>query len=213
MKNQMAKRCYTFLILLLTYVVSHAEVFSLHESFQVSQGVTISGTVLDSETKEPLAGATVMIKGTTVGTTADVDGKYLISTDKVNTVLVVSFVGYSTVESPVDNRRVINFELKPSSLMSLEEVVVVGYGTRKKANVVGAVTTLKGSDIKSIPATSVTNALAGRLPGVVAIQKNGEPGNLGSRLMVRGRSTLGGGRKHGTAGSYRRSSGAFDGRD
>lgn len=193
MKNRMAKRCYTFLILLLsTHFVSLAEVSSLPASFQVGQGATVSGTIIDSETKEPLPGATVVIKGTTVGTTADVDGKFSISTDKANAVLVVSFVGYSTAESPVDNRTIINFELKPSSLLSLDEVVVVGYGTRKKANVVGAVTTLKGSDIKSIPATSVTNALAGRLPGVVAIQKNGEPGNLGSRLMVRGRSTLGG---------------------
>lgn len=202
MKKQFVNRLCTLLLLFFflfdsgTVTISYASDRDIHANLlsgpqQNTWKGIVSGQVLDEETKEPLAGATVIIKGTTIGTTTDPDGKYMINTKIGNETLVVSFVGYNAAEEVINNRSIINFELRPTSSQSLDEVVVVGYGTQKKANVVGSVTTLRGSDIKSIPATSVTNALAGRLPGVVAMQKTGEPGNLGSKLMVRGRSTLG----------------------
>ena len=152
---------------------------------------TVSGQVLDGESREPLMGATVVLKGTTVGTATDIDGKFILNLDDGNGILVFSYLGYKSMEVSINNRTIINCELLPTALRALEEVVVVGYGVQKKANLVGSVTTLDGADISAIPATSVTNALAGRMPGVVSMQKNGEPGNLGSNLMVRGRTTLG----------------------
>lgn len=202
MRKHIIKRFYTFLILMSSSLVSYANISDLVSergviadmqpiSQQSSRKITVSGQVIDAGTKEPLIGATVMVKGSTIGTATDSDGKFSFQLENEKGTLVVSYIGFTAIEVPVDNRKVIQIELHPDSDLSLDEVVVVGYGTQKKANVVGSVTTLKGADIQSIPATSVTNALAGRLPGVVAIQKNGEPGNLGSRLMVRGRSTLG----------------------
>ncbi len=189
MKNQVFKRFYAFLLLFsLVHWVAIAEIGS---GPSPTQAKTVAGTVIDAESKEPLIGATIIVKGTSVGTVTDIDGKYALQVDGANAIITASYVGFSTVEETVGNRSIIDFELRHSESLALDEVVVVGYGVQKKANVVGSVTTLQGSEIKSIPATSVTNTLAGRLPGVVAIQKNGEPGNLGSRLLVRGRTTLG----------------------
>ncbi|MDR1171155.1 MAG: TonB-dependent receptor [Bacteroidales bacterium] len=151
-----------------------------------AQGITVSGTVTDAVTKEPLVGATVWIKETTVGSTADIDGKYSIKVTGENAVLAVSFVGYTTREVLVSGRSVINFELQPSA-SAIEEVVVVGYGTQKKESVVGAITSVKPGQLK-LPAGNISSVLAGQLGGVISIQRTGEPGS-GAQFWIRGIST------------------------
>lgn len=186
-------------ILVLILFLSSNEIFAFGSDKAVEplvgvtdqNGFTISGQVLDADTKEPLIGAAIVVKGTTIGTAADVDGKFTMEIPDGNSMLQVSYVGYTTAEIAVNNNKFLDIVLHAAANLSLDEVVVVGYGVQKKANVVGSVTTLNGSELKSIPATSLTNALSGRMPGLINIQNGGEPGNLGSRIMVRGRSTLG----------------------
>ena len=136
-----------------------------------------------------MPGVNIQVKGTSIGAISDENGKYTISGTDQNPTLVFSFIGYVTTEVIVGGRSVIDLALK-GELTDLEEVVVVGYTTQKRANVVGSVTSISGNVLQGIPATSVTNALSGRLPGTIVMQGNGEPGNLGSTLLVRGRSTL-----------------------
>ncbi|GHT67697.1 SusC/RagA family TonB-linked outer membrane protein [Bacteroidia bacterium] len=154
------------------------------------EGIKITGTVTDVN-GVPLPGVNVVLEGTAIGGISNVNGEYSISVSSgTNAVLVFSYIGYITRRVSVNNKTSIDIVLYEDA-QSLEEVVVVGYGIQKKVNVVGAVTSLQGAELKSIPATSTTNAISGRLPGVTVIQRNGEPGNLGARLLIRGRSTLG----------------------
>jgi len=155
------------------------------------QGIAITGTVIDKN--GPIIGASVSVKGSTIGTMTDQDGKYSITVPNRESRLEFTYVGYSPQEFVVGNQKSINVELVELE-QSIDEVVVVGYGVQKKVNVVGAVTTLQGSEIKNIPAVSAAAAVAGRLPGVTVIQTGGEPGTDGymsPRMYVRGRTTLG----------------------
>jgi TonB-dependent starch-binding outer membrane protein SusC len=153
------------------------------------QQFKITGTVTDSNNGQPMPGVNIQVKGTSIGAITDENGKYTISGSVQNPTLVFSFIGYVTTEVAVEGKSVIDLALK-GELTDLEEVVVVGYTTQKRANVVGSVTSISGSVLQGIPATSVTNALSGRLPGTVVMQNTGEPGNLGSQILIRGRSTL-----------------------
>lgn len=146
----------------------------------------IQGQVLDSKTNEPLIGATVYIKETTVGTTTDVEGNFTLQVDDENAIIAVSFIGYESREERVGNRSTINFVLQPSEA-ELEEVVVVGYGMQKKESVIGAISSVKPEQLK-IPAAHVSNVLAGQIGGVVTIQRSGEPGEHGN-FWIRGLST------------------------
>lgn len=159
------------------------------------QQTTISGKVTDSTTGESIPGVNVVVKGTSIGTATSLEGSYSLSVPR-NAVLVFTFVGYISQEVAVENRTLVNVALK-LDVTDLDEVVVVGYGSQKRANVIGSVTSIDGEKLEAIPAVSVTNAISGRLPGSVVIQQTGEPGNLGARVLVRGRTTLGG-----TAGAY-----------
>ena len=154
---------------------------------EMQQG-RITGTVTESS-GQVMPGVNIQVKGTSTGAITDADGKYTITTADANAILVFSFIGYITQEIPVAGKSVIDVLLR-SELTGLDEVVVVGYSTQKRANVVGSVTSISGTSIQSIPSVSVTTAIAGRLPGVTVMQTTGEPGNLGAQLLVRGRSTL-----------------------
>ncbi|WP_373493654.1 SusC/RagA family TonB-linked outer membrane protein [Aquiflexum sp.] len=137
--------------------------------------VQVSGTVTD-EKGEPLPGASVTIKGTTTGTVTDLDGRYSLLSPDVAT-LVFSYIGFETMEVPVNNRSQINIILK-AEIAALDEIVVVGYGTKKKINLTGAVSTAKGEDMANRPVTNVQQALQGLVSNLV-IQPNragGEPG-------------------------------------
>jgi TonB-linked SusC/RagA family outer membrane protein len=159
-------------------------------SVGAQQQRTITGTVVD-ETGAPLPGVSVVVKGTTVGIVTDIDGNYSLDVPANAETLVFSFVGMKAQEVPIAGKTLINVTLA-AEVTDLDEVVVVGYGVQKRANVVGAVTSIDGEKLQSIPAVNVSNAISGRLPGSVVIQQTGEPGQMTPRILVRGRSTLGG---------------------
>ncbi|GHU88324.1 SusC/RagA family TonB-linked outer membrane protein [Bacteroidia bacterium] len=160
--------------------------FSFSRNIPSDQEITVQGTVLDAETKEPLIGATVWIKETAVGTTADNNGQYVIKVTGANAVIAISYIGYEPQETLVSGRTTINFELKPSS-SEIEEVVVVGYGTQRKESVVGSITAIKPSQLR-LPTGQLSTVLAGQLGGVVSIQRSGEPGSS-AQFWIRGVST------------------------
>ncbi|HYF68118.1 MAG TPA: TonB-dependent receptor [Ohtaekwangia sp.] len=149
----------------------------------------VSGRVTD-ESGNGIPGVNVIIKGTTQGTTTDSEGMYAVDAGTGSAVLVFSFIGYTTQEVPVSDRTVIDVTML-SDVVSLQEVVVVGYGEQKKVTVTGAVVAVKGEDLVKSPSINLSNSLAGRMPGVVAMQASGEPGYDGSSIRIRGSNTLG----------------------
>jgi TonB-dependent starch-binding outer membrane protein SusC len=150
--------------------------------------INVSGKIMD-ENGLPLPGVNVLEKGTTNGVATDAEGKFALSVNE-NATLVISFIGYTTQEISVANRT--NFDIQlVADVTSLQEVVVVGYGEQKKVTVTGSVVAVQGSDLQKSPAIDVSNSLAGRLPGVQAIQSSGEPGYDGSTIRIRGINTLG----------------------
>lgn len=153
------------------------------------QGVQVSGVVRD-DTGAPVPGVNVIEKGTTNGTATDVDGRYSLQVAGEDAVLVFSFIGYMTQEVTVAGRSSIEVSMEPDT-QTLEEVVVVGYGEQKKATVTGSVTSVKNEEIVQSPVTNLSNALVGRLPGVVFVNRSGEPGYDGSQIRIRGTNTIG----------------------
>ena len=153
------------------------------------QQISISGTILD-ESGNPMPGVNVMVEGSSIGVLSDVNGKYSIDLPDRTGVLVFTFVGYITQKAPAEGRTVIDLTMVPDT-RALEEVVVIGYGTQKKVNVIGSVTTVTAEEINSAPVSMVSNALAGRLPGAIVQQGSGEPGNNAAEILIRGRATLG----------------------
>lgn len=150
--------------------------------------IQVSGKVTD-DTGSPLPGVNVLEKGTTNGTVTDADGMYNLMVAE-NSTLVFSFIGYTTQEVPTGAQNEINITLMPDT-RTLQEVVVVGYGEQKKATITGAVTSVRSDVITQAPVTNLSNALAGRLPGTIFINRSGEPGNDGSQIRIRGTNTTG----------------------
>lgn len=150
----------------------------------MAQNITVVGNVQD-EKGEPIIGATIQLKGSSIGTVTDMEGNFTLRDVPSNGVLVFSYVGYSTQEVPVNNRKTIDVILK-ESFEALEEVVVVGYGTQKKINLTGSVATVTAKELTVAPVASTTNALAGRLPGLIAKQERGLPGSDAATLSIRG---------------------------
>ncbi|QEC75123.1 SusC/RagA family TonB-linked outer membrane protein [Mucilaginibacter ginsenosidivorax] len=151
--------------------------------------IKVTGKVTDQATGETLVGVSILIKGTNVGAVTDVNGKFTITAAE-NAVLVVSYIGYTTQEVPVDGKPLLNIKLQSSS-KGLNEVVVVGYGVQKKITVTGAVVAVKGDELVKSPATNLSNSIAGRMAGVTATNPGGEPGYDGSTIRIRGTNTLG----------------------
>jgi len=154
------------------------------------QQKVVTGRVTDTRTGEPMAGVNIQVKGTALGAISDEKGNFSLTPAEPNATLVFSFIGYISQEIPLEGKIAINVALN-SNVLEIDEVVVIGYGTQKRANVIGSVTSISGASIQSIPAVNVSNAIAGRLPGSVIIQQSGEPGQQTSRILVRGRTTLG----------------------
>ena len=150
--------------------------------------LTVSGKVV-GENSQPLPGASVIEKGTTNGITTDVDGKFSLNVQDEKSVLVFSFIGYTTQEVAVEGRSVIDIALA-LDVMNLDEVVVVGYGTQKKVNLTGSVGVVNGESLVSSPATNVLASLQGRLPGVTITQGTGAPGKENVSILIRGLGTM-----------------------
>ena len=149
----------------------------------------ITGTVSDSN-GVPLPGASVLEKGTTTGAQADFDGNFTLSISSGNAVLVVSYIGYATKEVTVNNQSNIKVALVETA-SALDEVVVVGYGTQKKVNLTGSISTVKASQIENRPITSATQLLSGLASGVSVSQTSGRPGGDDATIRIRGIGTLG----------------------
>ncbi|MDE5761263.1 TonB-dependent receptor [Bacteroides sp.] len=166
------------------------EVPVINESAIVQQAGKIQGTVVD-ETGEPIIGVTIQVKGKpNLGTITDVDGKFSINVSPKD-VLTVSFIGFVTQEIKVGNQTLLSIKLKEDNEM-LDEVVVTAFGTgQKKESVVGSIQTVRPSDLK-VPSSNLSNSFAGRLSGVIAYQRSGQPGSNGSDFYIRGISTLSG---------------------
>ena len=163
-----------------------------------AQSQTISGTVTDATTNSPLAGAAIMVKGTTVGTISDADGSYRIKA-KPTDVLVCTFFGYKSQEVTVGNRSAVNFAIAEDNT-KIDEAVVVGYGTLKKTQLVGAVENLSGEALEGRTNANITRSLQGQIPGLNIIQTDGKPNHQGS-VYVRGNATGYQSRKSGTNGA------------
>ncbi|HLU89153.1 MAG TPA: SusC/RagA family TonB-linked outer membrane protein, partial [Cyclobacteriaceae bacterium] len=150
--------------------------------------VTVRGTVTDSN-GEPIPGVTVSVPGTTIGTATDLEGRYSLTVPEGSS-LAFSFIGFQTQTVSVGDRSVIDITLA-EDMASLDEVVVVGYGVQKRANVIGSVSTVNADEIMSQPVSGVSNMLAGRLPGGTFTQESGQPGKDNATIRIRGNSTLG----------------------
>lgn len=144
----------------------------------------IRGTVTPQGDPLGLPGVTVKLKGSDLVKITDIDGNYEITVPNDQAVLVFSFVGYKTIEVPVGRQSVINVVMEEDT-QGLEEVVIVGFGTQKKESVVGAMTSVKPSELK-IPSSNLTTSLAGRVAGLVSYQTSGEPGADNAQFFVRG---------------------------
>lgn len=158
----------------------------LSVGYTQAQNVQVTGTVSD-ETGSPLPGVTILLKGTTTGTTTDLDGKYSISGPATG-VLVFSFIGYTPLEETIGNRSLIDVSLSPD-LADLEEVVVVGYGTVKKSQLTGAISSVGNKEIQELPITDARQALQGRAAGVDVTQAGSKPGSA-PQVRIRGRRSF-----------------------
>ena len=151
--------------------------------------IHVTGMVKD-EKGNPVADATVTVKGSKGGVTTNVDGAFSIDVPNQKSVLQISSVGYQPQDVVTGDQTSFSINLKVAT-SQLNEVVVVGYGTQKKVTLTGAVAQVKGDDLKKSPAVNLSNSLAGRLPGVVATNSSGEPGYDGSAIHIRGVNSLG----------------------
>ncbi|MDR0863840.1 MAG: SusC/RagA family TonB-linked outer membrane protein [Candidatus Symbiothrix sp.] len=156
------------------------------------QDVTVSGSVTDA-TGETLPGVSIAVKGTNKGTISDLDGKYKISVPNKNAILTFSFLGYTTKEITVGDKKEINVILN-EDINNLEEVVVIGYGAVKKRDLTGAVSSIKASDINLTAAASVGHALQGKVAGLSVMQNSAQPGG-GLDILVRGAGSVNAGNK------------------
>jgi TonB-linked SusC/RagA family outer membrane protein len=156
---------------------------NIRELSDLQQNI-VRGTVKD-ENGNPIPGATVVVKGTTTGTTTDVNGNYVLENVTPQSTLVVSFIGYTNQEIIVGDRSQINISLQ-QEVTALEEVVVVGYGTQRRESVTGSVASISGNVLRDVPSSNFSQSIQGRLPGVELSQTSTRPG---STLQIRVRGT------------------------
>ena len=167
-----------------TYVYAQKNV-----SEEKDKGGTITGNVRDVN-GEPIIGASILVKGTTAGTTTNLDGYYTLSNVASNAVLIISYIGMNTQEVHIKGKDLINVTLEDASI-GIDEVVVVGYGTQKKVNLTGAVSAVKVDEqLVSRSLTSTSLALQGKVPGLSITQNSGMAGRNDVKMLVRGMGTV-----------------------
>ncbi|MDD7559929.1 MAG: TonB-dependent receptor [Porphyromonas sp.] len=151
--------------------------------------ITVTGTVYD-ELDMPVISATVVVVGqTNKGAITDLDGNFTIKDVPSDAKLSISYVGYKTLMVEINGRQNLTIKLEPDAEL-IEEVVVIGYGTQKKATLTGAISTIDTKDLRSAPVASISNVLAGSMPGVSSIQNSGKPGQDAAQIFVRGMGSL-----------------------
>ncbi len=166
--------------------------FLLMSVIHVAYGqVSVSGNITDTESREPLIGVNIVIKGTSTGTVTDFDGNYTLEVPDGNSILVYTYTGYADQEITVGNQSVIDLRMEEGSAL-LDEVVVVGYTTRKKGELTGSVSTVDAETIERTSNKDLAKSLSGRVPGLIAVDRGGYPGSTNDvTLLIRGKSTLG----------------------
>jgi len=145
--------------------------------------ITVKGQVLDADTQETLIGVNITVKGKTEGTATDIDGKFNLMAEQGNTLLF-SYIGYITKEIKVNNEDLGIIYLE-SDAKQLEEVVVVGYGTQRRSDLTGSLSSISDKELKALPATGLDQALQGRAAGVFVTQNSGAPDG-GVSIQIRG---------------------------
>ncbi|GAA5219957.1 TonB-dependent receptor [Membranihabitans marinus] len=168
-------------------LLSPIATFSAKELYDKRIVVNVSGRVTSSA-GEPLIGVNVLVKGTDIGTATDFDGKFVLNDVDENAVLVLSYIGYQTLEVPVAGKSNVSVTLFEDS-QTLDEVVVVGYGTQKKSDLTGAVSSLKNEDFNQGMVNSPQDLIAGKISGVQIVQNSPEPGG-GFSVSIRGVSSI-----------------------
>ncbi len=150
--------------------------------------MTITGTITDAMDNSPLIGVNVLVKGTTTGTVTDLDGRYSLDVSNTDAVLVYSYTGYANQEIVVGEQSVINVPLSPSSEL-LDEVVVIGYGSQKKSDLTGSVSSVNTEAIEKLAVSRVDDVLQGRSAGVLVSKVNGAPGG-DVKIRIRGTNSI-----------------------
>jgi TonB-linked SusC/RagA family outer membrane protein len=148
--------------------------------------ISVSGIISDEI--ETLPGASVAVKGTTIGTTSDIDGKFTLKVPGEGSVLIISYIGYATQEIKVGPNRNLNIKLFAED-NKLDEVVVIGYGTVRKRDLTGATSSIKGNEITNIPVTTAAQAITGKVAGVNVVTQSGAPG-ADINILVRGGTSI-----------------------
>ncbi|PKQ68475.1 SusC/RagA family TonB-linked outer membrane protein [Labilibaculum manganireducens] len=151
--------------------------------------VIVKGTVKDIN-GEQLIGVNVIEKGTTNGTISNLNGDFSITVSSENATLVFSYIGFNQQEFAIGNKREFNVVMK-ENMTGLDEVVIVGYGSQKKATLTGSISQVSGDDLKKVSAANLTNTLAGKTAGVIANVRSGEPGEDNATIFIRGKGTTG----------------------
>lgn len=148
---------------------------------------TVTGTVTN-EAGEPLTGVNIQIKGTAQGTITDIDGKFTLELENGDEVLTLSYIGHETVEVPVRNRSELQITMR-EDIASLDEIVIIGYGTAKKSDVTGAVSSIKSEEITKVSSVRVDDALRGKVAGLQIIPTSSAPG-AASTIRIRGSNSI-----------------------
>lgn len=154
----------------------------------IGQAVSVSGTVTSKADGTAVPGVNVIVKGTNTGTVTDIDGKYNINVPSENDILIFSSIGYTIQEIPVNGRAIIDIQLL-EDIQSLEEIVVIGYGTQKQREVTGSISTLEAKQLEDQPVGQIAQKLQGRIPGVQINQASGTPGG-GMAIRIRGAASI-----------------------
>lgn len=164
---------------------------SRHHQSLPAQPVRVTGTITDASTGEPMIGVNIVVEGTTIGVITDNDGKFSIDVPDRNSVLQVSYIGYVTQRIPLNGTTSLNVSLI-SDIKALEEVVVTGYGSVRKTDLTGSVSSIRPNEIVQLPMQRVDQAIQGRASGVYVLNTDGAPG--GSTLIrIRGLNSINGG--------------------
>ena len=158
---------------------------------KLTADVVIRGIVKD-ETGLPIPGAGVKVKGTSISASTDINGSFSITVPNEASVLIFTYIGYEPQEVIVGAQKTISVQLKPT-IGQLDEVAVVAFGTQKKESLVGAQSSVKASELRQ-PVANISSMLAGRIPGLIAVNRNGEPGSDQADIWIRGISNIGGDR-------------------
>ena len=160
--------------------------FMIFSQNVISQETTITGTIRDGSTNDPLVGASIVIKGSSFGTVSDFNGEYSLLVRDPQAVLVFSYTGYITEEKPVAGKTVVDVSLN-TDVTTLDDIVIVGYGVQQKSQVTGAISSIRNDDFKDQPLSNLASSVQGRVSGLNVITPSGTPG-AGLIVSVRGSS-------------------------